>query len=154
MTSKRKRMIEKVLKELAFEPAPLSTKKGRLIRNDHCPNKVNSKTRRHKGWVTPRLAGKGNYKEIFKEGVEPQIFYDEWQSVKDGIHFDPDETHIRSEFMSGGSKCRNCGPYCRSYEYCTSKDRPVIETNKKLIKQIEIRKAKKEKLKFKMYSTK
>jgi len=150
MAKLKKRDIKKALKELMFEAAPLSTNKGKLIRNDHCPSKYNSKTRRHDGWITPRAAP-GKYSEMFAEGNEPQLMYDSWQTRKDGIHFDQDETHIRSEFMSGGGRCRNCGPHCTAYETCFSKDRPIEEINVKLKKHEKVRRAKKEKLKYKMY---
>ena len=152
MPKLKKRDIKKALKELMFEAAPLSTNKGKLIRIDHCPNKVNSKTRRHKGWVTSRWAGPGKYKEaLIDEGLDPVYFYDEWESVHDGIHYDPDRTHIRSEFMSGGGSCRNCSPSCKLYETCSSKNNPVVKINEKLKKHEEIRKIRKEKSKQKRY---
>jgi hypothetical protein len=146
MAKLKKRDIKKALKELTFEAAKLSNNKGRFIRNDHCPNKYNSKKRRHDGRITPRLAGKGKYSEIFEEANEPQIVFDEWQTRKDGIHFDPDNTHIRSLYMSGGGKCRNCDKNCQLYNTCFDKDRPIYEINKKLKKYKKIREAKKEKL--------
>lgn len=155
MTKLKKKDIKKALKELMFEPAPLSTNKGKLLRNDHCPSKYNSKKRRHDGWITPR-ASPGKYSEMFAEGVEPQLMYEPWQTRKDGIHYDPDNTHIRSEFMSGWSKCRNCRPTCHLYETCEQKDNPnpIQSNNLKLLKQAQIRQAKKDKLKIKIYFSK
>ena len=149
--SRHKKQAKKLLKSIEFEQAPLSTNKGRMIRNDHCPNKMNSKNRRHKGWVTARWAGPGKFKEAIAEGTEPAYFYDEWESVKDGIHFDPDRTHIRSRFMSGQQRCRHCSPTCHLYEDCEEKDNinPIEENNKRLIKFSKIRRAKKQKERFK-----
>jgi hypothetical protein len=129
--SKRKKLAEKLLRAIEFEAVPLSTNKGRMIRNDHCPNKMNSKTRRHKGWVTARWAKPGKYKEALAEGTDPVYFYDEWESVKDGLHYDPDRTHIRSRFMSFGEKHN------------------LQENNQRLIKLLQRRKAKKEKARIK-----
>jgi hypothetical protein len=82
--SKLKKQAKNLLKAIEFEAAPLSTNKGTILRNDHCPNKVNSKKRRHRGWVTSRWAGKGDYKREMLEGNEPVYFYDDWQDARDG----------------------------------------------------------------------
>jgi hypothetical protein len=82
--SKSKKQAEKLLKAIEFEHAALSNNKGKILRNDHCPNKVNSKVRRHRGWVTSRWAGPGKYKEAMLEGLDSTYFYDEWQSAHDG----------------------------------------------------------------------
>jgi hypothetical protein len=132
--SKRKKLAEKLLRAIEFESVPLSTNKGRMIRNDHCPNKMNSKNRRHKAWVTARWAKPGKYKEAIAEGTDATYFYDEWQSVKDGLHYDPDRTHIRSRFMSAGDKHN------------------LQENNQRLIKLLQRRKARQEKEKLKNYS--
>lgn len=145
--SKLKKEAERLLRAIEFEPVPLSKNKGKCIRNDHCPSKFNSKKRRHKGWITPKLAGKYKYSKIFEEGLEPQLMYEPWTTRKDGIHFDPDETHIRSEFMSGGGRCRNCNNLCKRYDDCFDKNRPISEINEKLKKHYKIRKAKKERKK-------
>lgn len=107
------------------EKVTLSTNKGRILRNDNCPNKLNSKTKRHRGWVTARWAKPGKYKEAIEEGVDSTYYFDSWEDGRDGIHFDPDRSHIRSEFMSGWTK------------------KDIENNNKKLIKQKQIRKLKK-----------
>jgi hypothetical protein len=149
--SKLKKQSEKLLRAIEFEPVPLSTNKGRILRNDHCPNKVNSKKRRHRGWITARIAGLDKYSQMFADANEPPIYYDAWNTTKDGIHYDPDRTHIRSEFMSGWSRCRNCSPTCHSYSTCEQKDypNPIKGNNKKLLREIQIRKAKKDKERLK-----
>jgi hypothetical protein len=92
---------------------------------------MNSKNRRHKAWVTARWAKPGKYKEALAEGTDPVYFYDEWESVKDGLHYDPDRTHIRSRFMSAVGEKQN-----------------LQEDNKRLIRLLQRRKAKKEKEKL------
>jgi len=147
--SRRKKQAEKLLKAIEFEAAPLSTNKGRMIRNDHCPNKMNSKNRRHRAWVTARWAKPGKYKEAMAEGTDAAYYYDEWSSKKDGLHYDPDRTHIRSRFMYAGwgGKCKNCNLSCKIYYTCKEKYNinPIQENNKKLIKLLQRRRAKKEK---------
>lgn len=80
----KKKQAEKLLKAIEFEPAVLSTNKGNYIHTDHCPNKVNSKKRRHRGWITSRWAGKGDYKEAMINGTDAVYFYDDWQDSRDG----------------------------------------------------------------------
>lgn len=82
--SKLKKQAERLLRAIEFEPAPLSTNKGVLIRNDHCPNKVNTKKRRHRGWITARWAGPGKYEEAMLNGLDSTYFYDDWQDARDG----------------------------------------------------------------------
>jgi hypothetical protein len=57
----------------------------------------------------------------------------------------------KSEFMSGFSRCRNCMPTCHIYDTCEQKDNPnpIKGNNQKLLQEIQIRKAKKEKEKLK-----
>jgi hypothetical protein len=83
--SKLKKQAEKLLKAIEFEPVPLSTKRGKVLGNDNCPNKVNSKARRHRGWVTARWAGPGKYKEaMLNDGLDSTYYYDDWQDKRDG----------------------------------------------------------------------
>jgi hypothetical protein len=128
---------------------PLSTNKGTILRNDHCPNKVNSKERRHRGWVTGRLAGKGKYSEIFAEAIEPQEFWDDWQDHRDGMRYDPDDSHIRDINMYHRERCKNCRPTCHIWDTCQYKEEvirnPIFVMNQKLKKHELIRRAKKEK---------
>jgi hypothetical protein len=147
MARLKKRDIKKALKELMFEAAPLSTNKGRPIRTDHCPNKVNSKKRRHSGWVTARWAGKGRYEEAMLDGLDANYYYDSWEDGRDGLRYDGDKSHIRSEFMSGWSHCRHCSSSCILYKTCSDKyhPNPIKENNEKLKRLIQIRLAKKKK---------
>jgi hypothetical protein len=128
----KKRDIKKALKELMFEPAPLSTKKGKIIGNDHCPNKVNAKERRHRGWITSRWAGKGKYKEAMLEGLDSTYYYDDWQDKRDGQRdlWNKDKIY-KLGFKRGG---------WRREVYDNLK-----QLNEKLRKHEKIRKAKKEK---------
>jgi hypothetical protein len=150
--SKRKKEAEKLLRAIEFESVPLSTNnRGRVIRNDHCPNKLNSKTKRHRGWITARWSKPGKYKEAMAEGTDSTYYYDPWEDGHDGIHFDPDRTHIRSEFMSGQQRCKHCSPTCHLYNTCEEKDNinPIQKNNERLIRLLKIRRAKKEKARIK-----
>lgn len=152
--SKLKKQSEKILRAIEFEPAPLSTNKGKFIRNDHCPNKVNSKERRHRGWVTGRLAEKGmKYSEIFNEAIEPQDYWDDWQDHRDGMRYDPDDTHIRNIHMFHQQQCKNCRPTCHLWNTCEYKDKtnPIEIMNYKLSKHEQIRKAKRERMKIRYH---
>lgn len=82
--SRLKKDAEKLLKAIEFEAVPLSQNKGTRLGNDHCPNKVNSKERRHRGWITSRWAGPGKYKEAMLNGLDATYFYDDWQDARDG----------------------------------------------------------------------
>lgn len=82
--SKLKKQAKKLLEAIEFEATPLSTNKGKILRNDHCPNKVNAKERRHRGWITARWAGSGKYQEAMMNGLDPVYFYDDWQDARDG----------------------------------------------------------------------
>jgi hypothetical protein len=147
--SKLKKQSEKLLRAIEFESAPLSTDKGRFLRNDHCPNKVNSKKRRHRGWVTARVVGLDKYSQMFADANEPQIFWDDWADSRDGMRYDADRSHIRNPNMFHQQQCRNCRPTCHLWDTCEYKDEtnPIKIMNYKLLKHEQIRKAKKEKRK-------
>lgn len=60
---------------------------------------MNAKTRRHSGRVTPRL-NKGMKKEaLIEEGIEPQVYWDDWKDYRDGFRGrgTNDRKMIRSE---------------------------------------------------------
>jgi hypothetical protein len=103
----------------------LSANKGRVLRNDNCPNKLNSKTKRHRGWITSRWAKPGKYKEAILDGVDSTYYFDPWNDGRDGIHFDRDRSHIRNKFM-------------RRYY-----NEAIVNDNQKLKKLLKVRAAKK-----------
>jgi hypothetical protein len=127
MAKLKKRDLKKALKELMFEPAPLSTNKGRFIRDKYCC--PTPKQRRHKGWITARWAEKGDYQEEMAEGNDPIYFYDAWQSYRDGLpnwKTYKDLTHFHS----------TCRKFCREENE---------ERNLKIKKWVKIREAKRKK---------
>lgn len=89
---------------------------------------MNAKNRRHSGRVTPRWSGKGKYAEEIAEGNEPQVFWDDWMDRRDGLRWDADVTHLRSPLRG----------YNKNWF-----EPEIIQANKKIKKQIAIRKAKK-----------
>lgn len=150
----QKRILKKVFKELLAEPAaPLSMNRGRLIRIDHCPNKLNAKKRRHRGWVTARWAGKGKFKLELQNGNDPVYFFDEWRSLKDGLHYDFDPTNIRDEYhlVNGRSCCweTSCPSYGFCYGFCPNAESTMTRQNKKQKLFLKRRKAAKERKKEK-----
>ncbi len=117
-----RRKKAKAMLDALREPAPLSTNTGKLI--DEKYKKPNRKTRRHSGRYTPRRASTLPQSEMIENAEEPQEAYDDWIEYRDGLRFDPDKTHLRSEFMSP----------------CFKEE--IIKENKKVKKRINIRKAK------------
>lgn len=76
---------------------------------------VSKKERRHSG-----------RKAIFVDDLDYPTqfdFYSEWDNWRDGMRFDPDETHIRSPRMLGNWK-----------------EESITDRNKKLLKHLMIRK--------------
>ena len=75
---------------------------------------------------------------MIEDAEEPQEAYDDWRDYRDGMRFDPDPTHLRSEHMSYGMEAQ------------------IKIENKKIIHKKDIRKAKldKKKLRKKVTNTK
>jgi len=117
--SKRMRLRQKILDSLK-EKAPLSTDKGEFIST---PFKFYSKKdRRNSGREYPRItAPMMKYSEIIEQGLEPKEYWNDWMDYRDGFR---DLTHYGC-----------CGDSCEVRE----------EKNKNIKKQIEIRKARKQK---------
>ena len=125
MASKRilKKQTEELLKSLE-EKAPLSTNPGRYECKKY--KKPTGKVRRHSGRVTPRWASPGKYSEAIQEGVEPEIYWNDWQDYRDGLRWDDDPTHIRTPLRG----------------YNQNQFEPeIVQANEKLKKQLAIRKA-------------
>lgn len=57
---------------------------------------MNKKERRHSGRVTPASTLKVPYAELAQEGLEPQVFYDDWEDYRDGMRCCKDKTKIKS----------------------------------------------------------
>lgn len=128
--AKAKAMLQaEAMLQALKEPVPLSTNKGNYLGEK--VSGVNKKTKRHSGRYTPRRASKLPQSEMIENAEEPQEAYDDWMEYRDGLRFDPDSTHLRSEQMSYGM-----GEQIRT-------------ENKKIIHEREIRKAKLDKKKLK-----
>lgn len=54
------------------------------------------KDRRHSGRVTPRCFGIKN-ELLVKEGIEPQVYWDDWNDYRDGFRGCNDKKMIRNE---------------------------------------------------------
>ncbi len=55
---------------------------------------ISKKARRHSGWVTPECTIKAKRQWLVDNCLEPQIFYDEWESYRDGFRDHGDRTKI------------------------------------------------------------
>ena len=76
--SKAKRLAEKFLRAIEFEPAPLSTKKGRIIPT--C-SPISRKDRRKSGRYFPRIIKpQMKFSKVYDEAINDQEHYDEWRS--------------------------------------------------------------------------
>jgi hypothetical protein len=109
--------------------------RGRFI---HQKFHINAKDKRHSGRITPRLPKHPGmkYSEIISEGLEPQVFWDDWQDWRDGWrrgnYFDRTKTKINQHH------CRNV-----NCEFCNEASINSIKINEKIKKQTDIRKARK-----------
>ena len=94
------------------------------------------KDKKHSGWVTPRTSKKGGmkYSEIIEEGLEPQDFYDEWASWKDGFR----NWYVDASRFKKGMNKKKYNSYIKEW----AKPNRI---NKKLMKELMIRKAIKKK---------
>jgi len=122
MISRRKKKALRLL-------AALNTKKpdatpGRLVGTKRGYASV--KDRRASGWKTPRLSkSKVKYSEVIAEAIEPEKFYDEWCSLRDGFRHNTSTDQLyHRERCSGIHK------------------EDIVIQNKKIKKQIKIREAK------------
>ncbi len=94
---------------------------------------VSRKIKRHSGWSTPSSTLKMEKRDMINQCLEPQIFYDEWCSFKDGFR----------NWMGDKSKLRKKGMlemYSSWREELTSAFR---KNNFKLKRLLKRRKAKK-----------
>ncbi len=120
--SKREKKKRRILD--ALNKAELSNNRGIPIRM--IPFKLTKKQRRHSGWRTPRICGKMKYSEIIEQCLEPQKYWDNWFDYRDGWRYNSDRTH-----------------FFRKWRGCCFDEEEIYEINKKIKKQLAIRKAKK-----------
>jgi hypothetical protein len=132
-SKKEKRKIDRLKQRILDslkDKAELSNNRGVFERNKY--TKPNRKTRRHSGRYTPGLHQKGKFSEMIANAEEPKEEYDEWSSYRDGYrNINCDRTHF---FIPR---------YSRYFGFFSEED--VRKFNKKIKKQIAIRKAKKRK---------
>lgn len=121
--SKREKIKRRILDRL--NKAELSNDKGSY---DYSKlRKPNRKTRRHSGRYTPQLHQKGKFSEIIANAEEPREEYDNWRNYRDGFRDCGDKTKLRKK--KGGFWID---------------EEEIKKFNKKIKKQIAIRKAKKQ----------
>lgn len=130
---KSKRFLRKALKKILDalrEPAPLSTNTGPLIRGSS--RYLSRKDKKHSGWVTPRFVKDPGmkYREAIQEALEPQVFWDEWKSWKDGFR----NWYVDASHFKKGMNGKKYSPYIKEWQ-------KPDHINKKLKKELEIRKA-------------
>ncbi len=122
--SKSKKLKQKILDALKDQVEP-STDRGPLLREKF---KLSRKDKKHSGRYTPRVEGKGKISEMVSNAEEPKEEYDDWVEYRDGYRGDLDRTKL----MKGK------GSFWQDKE-------EIKKRNKKIKKQLVIRKAKKEK---------
>lgn len=126
-----KRIIKKILRQITFEPAPLNDRKGPLIDDYRSKRFTSRKDKKRREHVTARIIHPGvKWSEIIEEGLEPPIMQDDWRG-RDGYRaYYKDATRFKDEnkyFLSS-----------------TKKHYLPKNVNRKIRKQIAIRKARKE----------
>jgi hypothetical protein len=134
--SKAKRLAEKFLRAIEFEPAPLSTKKGRVIPT--C-SPISKKDRRKSGRYFGRIIKpQMKYSKIYEECMNDQEHYDEWRSCKDGFR---DKSNMHKNVY-----------YAMSF-YNDELYYNLLRNNNKIRKEQKIRKAMKRKTRLKILAS-
>lgn len=59
---------------------------------------LSEKLRRHSGRVTPRF--KGRKEILIEEGIEPRVYWDDWEDYRDGFRNCRDRKMLRSKYAS------------------------------------------------------
>lgn len=121
--SKRKKERYRILDALK-DKAELSTDRGKVEQSQF--TKPNKKVRRHSGRYTPRISGKIKFSEMIANAEEPKEEYDDWDNYRDSFR---DKTKIRNEYLFDYEEDINL----------------VRSRNKKIKKQLAIKKAQKDK---------
>jgi hypothetical protein len=118
-----KKLVDKMFETLQGK-AELNENKGRY-ENTLTP-RVSSKTRRHSGRVYPKIFGP--QRVLDEDGVSVDCYYDDWVDYRDGFRDCSDRTKLRKK--KGG--------------YYLFDKEEVEDINKKIIKQTQIRKIRRE----------
>lgn len=119
--SRKKKKLKRILD--ALDKAELSTNGGKIVST---PFKLSIKLKKCSGWRTPKICGKMKYSEIIKQCLEPQIYYDDWFDWRDGLRCNKDKAY-----------------FFHKWRACCISEEEVYEINKRIKKQIAIRRAKK-----------
>ncbi len=120
--NKRKKARQKILDSLN-EKAELSTNKGKLISTSF---KLSRKNKKHSGRIYPQIFG--SQKILDEEGIFVDYYWDDWENYRDGRRGDLDIKKLRKKH----------GSFWQDPE-------EIKEINKKIEKQLMIKKAKKRK---------
>ena len=134
MSKKPKRSSKNIAKkiiEALREKAPLNNNRGSLIIGGPEKTGIHSeKDKKRKGHVEAKLINhEMKWKEVHEEGIEPEKYWDDWRDERDGFRHNTMPDHVFH-------KWRGC--FCKSPE-------EIYIQNHKLIKQIKIREARKQK---------
>ncbi len=129
-SKKEKRKIDRLKQRILDalkDKAELSNNRGIFERSKY--KKPNKKIRRHSGRYTPQIFQKGKFSEMIANAEEPREEYDEWNSYRDGFR---NVNCDRTRFL--------IPRYCQYIGFFSEGD--AKKSNKKIRKQIAIRKAK------------
>lgn len=138
--SKIRRQVKQIIDGLSEKVIPAG-RPGPVIRDKSY--KMSPKDRRHSGRKTPRWTrgGKMKYQKAIEEGLEPQDFWDDWFDWRDGRR---NTFNDCSRFKKADIK----EFYYRNDYRFVSNSKPWYSPsriNKKLMKELMVRRAAKEK---------
>jgi len=124
--NKKKKIVKKILNALR-ELAPLNNNKGPLIREG---TRIHSKKdRKRKGRVEAQIIHpQMKWDEAKVEAINPEKFWDDWRDHRDGMRHNTSTDQLYHKWKG-----------------CCKENEDVYAQNHKIIKQIKIRKARKEK---------
>jgi hypothetical protein len=115
-----KAMLQKIKGTVVCVDDP--DKRGRYIRE--FTRSKSQKDRKNDGWVEARLVHpQMKYKDVHEEAIEPVKFYDSWAEAHDGLKWNTSTDQLHHKWEGFGNK------------------EDIYEKNRKIIKQIKIRKA-------------
>ncbi len=122
MTISKIKKIKRRILDALKDRAELSTDKGKIENIQF--TKPNKKVRRHSGRYTPFIPEKEKFSEMIANAEEPTEEYDDWMEYRDGFRGDLDRTRLRNKT---GSLWQD--------------EEEVKKINKKIMKQLVIKKA-------------
>ena len=123
--SRRKKKLKRILDELIPQRG-FSTNRGDFVNTKF---KLTRKQKKHSGRYTPLIPQKGKISEMIANAEEPKEEYNEWINHRDGFRYNTDRKH-----------------FFKKWRACCFSEEEIYRINKKIKKQIALRKAKKLKL--------